>query len=392
MTPARRDPIPAWLPVAAVGLLSLIILGLAQPQLILQANTPTGGDMGAHVLGPALLRDSLLPSGTILGWSDAWFAGFPAFYFYFPLPSLVIVFLDLLLPYGVAFKMVTVAGLVATPAGAYVLARAMGMDRFVATVAGVAGGTFVLIESFTIYGANMASTMAGEFSYSWSFALGLFYLAVLIRAVHENHRLVPLASLLLALTALSHVITTIMFVGATIPILFWKNGFRRTVTTWFWGFSVAAFWALPLIARIGYTADMAWSPLRAWDELFPTEIWMALPVALVGVVWAVRRLDTAGPAKLIVMTALPALYFWLPTLATRFGWFEGVWKLWNGRLLPFWFFGVTFFAGIGIGVGARALARRLPERLPPWVLAGWVVLAGVVGLFWRVYPDVRWWS
>jgi uncharacterized membrane protein len=74
--------------------------------------------MGAHVLGPAYLRDYLLPEGRILGGSNDWFAGFPAFYFYFPLPSLTVVLLDLFVPYGVAFKIVTVMGLLATPPAA----------------------------------------------------------------------------------------------------------------------------------------------------------------------------------------------------------------------------------------------------------------------------------
>ncbi len=392
MKAAPSESLPAWVPVAAIGAVSAIILGLAQPHLLLSANTPTGGDMGAHVLGPAILRDVLLPSGTVLGWSDAWFAGFPAFYFYFPLPSLVIVLLDLVLPYGVAFKIVTIAGLVATPAGAYALARSLGLDRFVATVAGIGGGTFIMIESFAIFGANMASTMAGEFSYSWSFALGLFYLAVLLRAVRDDPRLVPWASLLLALTALSHVITTIMFVVATIPVLFWKNGSVRTVTTWAWGFAVSAFWALPLLARIGYTADMAWSPLRAWDEIFPVEVWMLLPAALVGLVWTARRRETSGTGPIWIMMMLPAAYFWLPWLARELEIFDGTWKLWNGRLLPFWFFGLAFFAGIGVAAAARTVARRLPERLPPWVMLGWVGVAGIVGAFWRIYPDARWWA
>ena len=31
------------------------------PDLVFTNNTPTGGDMGAHVMGPAFLRDHLLP-------------------------------------------------------------------------------------------------------------------------------------------------------------------------------------------------------------------------------------------------------------------------------------------------------------------------------------------
>ncbi len=58
-----------------------------QPHLLLTNTTPSGGDMGAHVWGPAYLRDTLLPSGRITGWTMDWYAGFPALTFYFPLPS-----------------------------------------------------------------------------------------------------------------------------------------------------------------------------------------------------------------------------------------------------------------------------------------------------------------
>ncbi|MYF26743.1 MAG: hypothetical protein F4211_05445 [Acidimicrobiia bacterium] len=106
-----------------VALVSAITLLTMAPHLLLVANTPTGGDMGAHVLGPAYLRDVLLPSGRIMGWSNSWFAGFPIFYFYFPLPSLVIVGLDLVLPYGVAFKLVTVMGLVSLEPETFFIVR-----------------------------------------------------------------------------------------------------------------------------------------------------------------------------------------------------------------------------------------------------------------------------
>ncbi|MDF1596252.1 MAG: hypothetical protein P1T08_09160 [Acidimicrobiia bacterium] len=353
------DSTPNWVPLVGVGIVSLLILGVMRPDLIFAANTPAGGDMGAHVLGPAFLRDVLLPSGQIMGWSNSWFAGFPIFYFYFPLPSLVIVFLDLVLPYGIAFKMVTVAGLLATPPAAYFLARSMGLSRAVATVGGAAGGSFVFIESFTIYGANIASTLAGEFSFSWSFALSLLYFGLLIRGLKDDPSLLPVAALVLGLTALSHVITTIVIVFATLPMLMWRRAAGRIAFTWIAGFAVAGFWALPLLARFGLTADMAWSPLTRWDELFPVEIWPIVPLAVVGMVWAVRK--TARAVPVVGLTLIPLIYFWLPVAFA-----EQPWKLWNGRLLPYWFFGLSFFAGLAVGALMVGLARRLPKQLALW--------------------------
>ena len=103
--------VPTWLIVVLVGVPTLLILLIMSGVLgvigsgslirfpqILVANTPTGGDMGAHVLLPQVLRDVLLPSGRLFGWSSTWYAGFPALYFYFPIPALITVLLDVFLP------------------------------------------------------------------------------------------------------------------------------------------------------------------------------------------------------------------------------------------------------------------------------------------------------
>ena len=70
-----------------VAAASLMAFAFMRPDKIFLANTPAGGDMGAHVVLPAYLRDTLLPSGRMLGWSNDWYAGFPMLYFYFPLPA-----------------------------------------------------------------------------------------------------------------------------------------------------------------------------------------------------------------------------------------------------------------------------------------------------------------
>lgn len=348
--------------------------------------------MGAHVLGPAYLRDVLLPQGRILGWSQSWFAGFPAFYFYFPLPSLTIVFLDFFLPYGVAFKIVTVLGLVATPPAAYYLARSLDLGKMVSVVAAASGVVFVFMESFTIYGANIASTLAGEFSFSWSFAFSLLYLGSLIRGLRDDRRHLLWAALFLALTALSHIITTIVIVIASIPLLFWKRG-GRTVLVWLGGFAIAAFWALPLLTRIGYTSDMAWTPLSKLDEILPAEIWLLLPLAVVGAVVMARRTPRVVPV--VTFTLLPIIYYPLPRLlnSTFPDFFvEQRWKLWNGRLLPYWFFGVAFLAAIAVGFITRWIIRQLPENASVWWGRGMLALTGGVAIYLVILnPDAPTW-
>lgn len=377
--PSSRRPQIGWPALFTILGVSAVILVILNPWLVFSSTTPTGGDMGAHVFGPAYLRDNLLPEGRIMGWSNDWFAGFPAFYFYFPLPSLTIVLLDLVLPYGVAFKVVTVAGLVALPFAAYFHARAIRLSRSVAVVAAGSAAIFAFMESFNIYGGNIASSLAGEFSYSWSFALSLVYLGYLVKGVRDDRRFIKWAALFLALTALSHILTTIVAVFASLFVIRWNRGALRTVAIWFWGFSIAAIWALPLLVRIGLTSDMGWTPLTRLEEVFPVEVWLLIPLAIVGAVYAIKRSRTAAP--LLAATLLPVIYYPLPTLLPELlpDMFGGErWKLWNGRLLPYWYFGLAFFAAVAVGAAVVWASRRLPSRISAnWTRALIVTVAAV---------------
>ncbi|MFQ5966379.1 MAG: hypothetical protein ACE5MI_02070 [Acidimicrobiia bacterium] len=356
--------------LGVVALVSLSVLLLMNVWLAFLPTTPTGGDTGAHVLAPAFMRDELIPRGTLSGWSNSWYAGIPMYYFYFPLPALVIVLLDVFLPYGVAFKLVTLAGIAALPWATYYFVRCLSFGRTVSVVTAGAAGAFLVMESFTILGGNIPSTLAGEYSFSWSFAIGLGYLGTLIRSI-DDRRLLPWAGVLLALTALAHVVTTIAFVLASLAVLVVRSGAGRTVISWVLGFSIAAFWALPLIVRMDLTADMGWFPLSGLDDVIPVEIWAISLLASVGAVLAWRR--TPYSATILTLTFLWPLagYFLLP---------QG--RVWNGRFLPFWFFGLHLLAGVAVGWVVKGLARRLPRSYGAWWLrGGWVLLVALAAVW-----------
>ncbi|MBT8198134.1 MAG: hypothetical protein KJP12_07010 [Acidimicrobiia bacterium] len=385
-----------WIVLGAITLVVLVVMSgsivglrpqdgfpfftadLTAPQLF-AANTPTGGDMGAHVLLPRLLADSLLPSGRIMGWTNDWYAGFPVLYFYFPLPSLAIVVLDVLLPYGVAFKLVTVAGLLALPAAGYYFTRSMGFSKMVSTLAALTGTGFLFMESFSIFGANIKSTLAGEFAFSWSFALSLVYLGLVVKATREGKRFSMAAAVVLALTALAHVVTTIVVVVVSLPLLVRRNAPRLLVTAWGVGFALSAFWALPLAVRVfgGYTTDMGWQPIERFfgerDAVFASEFVPIMALGAVGLVWSfLRRYDVVSA---VWLTLAPVIAFWV-IAQVEFT------PLYNARLLPYWYYGLFLFAGIGVGLAITELGRWLPARLMTerWVagLAAFMILAVIV--------------
>ena len=109
--------------IIVVGGATIFLLLTLHPELILRNNTPTGGDMGAHVWGPAFLRDHLLNQFRLSGWSMDWYAGLPVYRYYMVIPALFIVALDFLLPYGIAIKIAAVIGILTLPFCAWLFGK-----------------------------------------------------------------------------------------------------------------------------------------------------------------------------------------------------------------------------------------------------------------------------
>ena len=167
-----------------------VVFTLAQlhPDLLFSNTTPAGGDMGAHVWGPAYLRDHILPHFWLSGWAPDWYAGFPMYLFYMVVPALAVVLLDVILPYGVALKLVSDRRH-ALAARLRLGVRQAGRPPVpgAAAVLAIAAVFFLFDETFPIYGGNIASTMAGEFSFSIALSLAMLFLGVLrLRAAHRQ--------------------------------------------------------------------------------------------------------------------------------------------------------------------------------------------------------------
>jgi hypothetical protein len=319
-----------------VGGCCAYVFWVLRPDLIFKNTTPTGGDMGAHVWGPAYLRDFLLPHGRLSGWSPDWYAGFPAYTFYMVVPSLMIVGLDVGLlpwwlapvaavaalgvawlvhrrlhgrlvralafaacvvapillvdiPYNIAFKLVAVSGLIAFPAAIWYLASGLSL-RFPGPELLAVGSIPFLMDKtlFSILGGNIASTMAGEFSFSLSLTFGLFFLGVAARGMATGkHR--AWGAVLLALCMLCHVIPAIYIGAASLVMLVmrlrWIEGAKslgRLV-------SHPVGWARATFGRTEGATHAAgtWARLKrplvaAWDAL-PVPLRWSVPTAAVGV-------------------------------------------------------------------------------------------------------------
>ncbi|MDQ1439437.1 MAG: hypothetical protein QOK43_3066 [Acidimicrobiaceae bacterium] len=354
----RRPSLTAAITVAVILAATAFVFVELQPALLFRNTTPSGGDMGAHVWGPAYLRDHLLPHGRLSGWTPDWYDGFPALVFYFPLPSVLIVALSTVVPYGIAFKLVTVLGLLTLPAAAWFMGRFSGMKDPVPACLAVAMVPFMFDRTFTIYGGNIASTLAGEFAFSISLSLALVFLGVYARGLATG-RYRALSAGLLALTALCHVVPAFFAIaGAVVLALLHFRWKAFAYMAWTLGVSglLAGFWVVPFLARLAYTNDMGWEKITTFRQtlLHHDDRWVML-LALAGAIISLALRRRSG-AFLILMGAASGLAFvYAP---------DG--RLWNARLLPFWVLSAYLLAGVAVGEFGRLMVRgAVALAVPP---------------------------
>lgn len=209
--------VEGWLTFGIVGACVVFVIAQVGGTLLITDTTPTGGDMGAHVWGPAFLRDELLGQFRLTGWSPDWYAGLPAFHFYMVPPMLAIALLSYVLPYGIAFKLVAVSGVVSMPISAWAFGRLARLPFPGPPLLAVGATAFLFDRAFSIYGGNLASTLAGEFAFSMALSLALLYLGVVARGLRTGGNR-ALAAVLLGLVALTHVIPAIFAVVGTVAL------------------------------------------------------------------------------------------------------------------------------------------------------------------------------
>lgn len=317
------------------------LLVFYKPNLLFSLTTTAGGDTGAHHYPAQYLIQELLPHFRLTGWAPGWYAGMPMLTFYFPFPFLLIAVLDWFIPYLLAFKLVTVLGVFALPATAYAMGRLWRVRRPYPVMAAVFAMVFLLMESYSIYGGNILSTLAGEFGYMLSFALVPLFLGTMYRGM-ENPRfnmLFVLNCLILLALVLSHIVTTFALVcivpGLLLVNFRWRSlGYLVAVAIV--GFCLSAFWSLPFAANLEWTAHMAWNQLDSVKDLVPMQLLPAASLGLIGMAYAVARKEKRL-LPLAWITFITLVLFWaLP---------NG--RLWNARILPFFYLSIHLWAAYG---------------------------------------------
>jgi hypothetical protein len=296
------------------------------------------------------------------GWSNDWYAGLPIYRFYMVVPAIFILLLDIVLPYGIALKLVAVAGLLALPVCTWLFAKLARLVFPIPELLVVASTVFLFDESFTIYGGNIASTMAGEFSFSIALAFSILGFGVFIRGLETGKYRIA-ATLLLALAALSHgIVLLFVFLGYVLIL-----AMHRDAAKWKFGLPVigtaillSAFWVVPFVLNHSYMTDMKYEPQPTGysesfiDMFFPLHtvfdviIMGFATVGFLSALW--RRSNTAswmGIYGVILAIGVFVARESLPIIGL----------LWNPRILPFFYLLRYMLMMIGIYESVVAVAR-----------------------------------
>ena len=169
---------------------------------------------------------------------------------------------------------------------------------------------FLFEPSFSIYGGNLLSTLAGEFSFSLSLSLSLLFLGVVASGMRTGrHR--ALAAALLAATLLCHLIPALFAVaGAAVWLVLDADltrmlargvraaaARRRWLRRLWWsavagilGLGLTAWWLLPFTTEQAYTTNMGYTKVFGYPHLlFPESARWVLAADLVGLVAMVVR-------------------------------------------------------------------------------------------------------
>ena len=313
------------------SILFSILLIFLRIDLVFSDSLPTGGDMGAHIVPTKFFVSELFSNFKISGWSNDWFAGYPAYYFYFPLPPFIVAVLSPVFPFGIAFKIMVVISLVLL---VFSIQKLIFEENKISLHLGFAAGLlFLLTESFTIFGGNLASSLAGQYSFTYSLAFGNLSIYFLTKSNLKNS--LYYSSICISFCILSHIIPFIIF----IPIYsfyFLQN--RSSILNKFSSFLIFVFltirFSISLFTNLEYTTNMTYSPYRNISDLIKPDI---LPLLLLSIVFLF-----SSQSKNIVKNFFSLeVYLILSSFLLFFYGPEGA--LWNGRVVPFFILGTILF-------------------------------------------------
>lgn len=321
-----------------LALLGAVVLAIDVPWELLISNTiPAGGDNPSHPVLMQSLSEALFSHFAIVHYSCRFWGGFEMFQFYFPLPYLAAAVLSKFMGGNVAFKLVSIAGLIAFPPAFYMLSRKLGVTKTVSALASLLSLSFLFTDAHVMWGGNVYSAYAGMIGNSWAFPFFLMAFGCLYTA-RSTHSFSAPALAFSVLAIMSHFFGLFMlFVlyciflceDAFLLIRTPSRQFRRGTISSFIPFHATglatvvlmSWWIIPLFYYQPYSSGLGgnWNISLLNTFTFTEKIFFALAL-LIGVVQIVRsRLHASAMRFMLIYLGVFIICFlsndWLKSAA-----------------------------------------------------------------------------
>lgn len=306
----------------ALWLATFILVGFVSyliPKTIWNTEPATGGDTGSHFYPLYVLVKHGLPEWSLRTWNPGNLMGEPHLLHYFPGPFLVMAALSLFLPLGLAFNLGTILPLLFFPVCVFIGVRSLRLTNSQSFFAACGSLIFLFNESYSMWGGNANSLLAGQFAHLYALNLFFLFIAAIQHDLARPNRLY-LPTLLGALVAICHsyvfLLIPFFFLGLLIhqalqakeeripglfKYLFISGLVILSLSVWFWG---------PQVANAPWTTGnaMKWHFDDFWGTVFPPKwrelskiLFLLLPFILF---WAGRRPDFAKKMTLLSSVCL----------------------------------------------------------------------------------------
>tara|TARA_A100001015_G_scaffold305750_1_gene398935 strand:- start:1169 stop:3343 length:2175 start_codon:yes stop_codon:yes gene_type:complete len=333
----------------ALGSLLIIFLRI---ELVFSDLLPTGGDMGAHIVPTKFFVTELFNNFKLSGWSQDWFAGYPVYYFYFPLPPIITSLLNFIFPFSISFKTMVLISQVLLVVSIEMLMRKNSRE-FSFYGFGV-GLLYLLTESFTIFGGNLASSLAGQYSFTYSIAFGNLSIFYLVKSKHKYS--IEIAALLIGLSVLSHLIPFMIY----LPIFafyFVKSDIKiyKKISAFLFFLFVAIKFSIVLFLNLEFTTNMTYTPYTQLSDLVKSDV---LPLVMGTAIYIISSksktsLKAISGFEIYLLFISLSLFFYGPESA-----------LWNGRIVPFFNLGIIILFFNLLHIDIKNLTKKIQGKYP----------------------------
>jgi len=241
-----------------LGFIFLFLFSFFTPSMLFSLTTTTGGDTCSHYPTAVYLKEVFLPQGRIMGWDMGSYAGFPVFYHYFPLTFVLMALLNFIIPMQISFKLISVLGTFLLPVCVYFSFKLLKYKFPIPVIAAAFSLAFLFMEANSMWGGNIPSTLAGEYSYSLGLALIVLFFGTLYDGI-ENKNKIILNALLVAALAFCHGYTFIFSGVLGLFFLFvrkgWWDNFKYLFKVYGLAGLLISFWFIPFFFNIPWVTS-----------------------------------------------------------------------------------------------------------------------------------------